>query len=157
GIAIESEDSRGGVRPRFRGLAACLRARSQPAWTPRDLPRSGGCSIPAATATTAISTAAPAATATATAVAAATAAGAGFAGLGFVHGQIPAAMLTAVESLDGRLRLGVGVHLDKPEPLRPVRVPVDDDLGTLHRPERRKQGLEVGLSHVVGQVAYVQL
>ena len=83
--------------------------------------------------------------------------GTGLAGLGLVDRQVPAVVLAGVEPLDGRLRLGVGVHLDEPEPLRAVRVAIDDDLGALHRPEGREQRLQVGLVDVVGQVPHVQL
>ena len=61
-----------------------------------------------------------------------------------------------VETLDGRLRLGVGAHLHEPEPLRAVGVPIDDDLCTLDRPERREQRLQVGLVDVVSQIAHIQ-
>lgn len=37
-------------------------------------------------------------------------------------------MLVHVEPLDGRLRLGVGIHLDEPESLGAVGVAIDDDL-----------------------------
>jgi hypothetical protein len=62
-----------------------------------------------------------------------------------------------VEPLDGRLCLGVRVHLHEAEPLRAVRIPIDDELRTLHGPELGEQRLQVGLVHVVGQIAHVQL
>src|SRR5205085_6286932 len=88
---------------------------------------------------------------------AATAARTGFTGLGFVDGQVPTVVLTAVEPLDGRLRLGVGAHLHEPEPLGAVGVPIDDDLGALDRPEGREHRLQVGLVDVVGEIPDVQL
>src|SRR5205807_1219326 len=128
---------------------------------------SGGRSIPTATATAAISAAptaaAPAATVAATATAAAPAATVSaapaplFPGLGLVDRQVPAPVVVPVEPLDGRLRLGVRAHLHEAESLRAVRVPVDDDLGALHRAELGEQRLQVGLVHVVGQVADVKL
>ena len=83
---------------------------------------------PTATAAAAIATATAAST-TATAVAApTTAAPTLLTGLGLVDRQVPPVVVMAVEPLDGRLRLGVGAHLHEPEPLRAVRVPIDDDL-----------------------------
>src|SRR5205823_352272 len=73
------------------------------------------------------------------------------------HADIAANLLPAVEPLDGGLRLGVGPHLDEAEPLGAVRVPIDDDLGALHRAELGEQRLQLGLVDVVGQVAHVQL
>src|SRR4051812_2850779 len=88
--------------------------------------RRAGRSIAAAAATITAATAAATAAVT-------TAARTGFAGLGFVNGEVPAVVLAGVEPLDGRLRLGVGGHLDEPEPLGAVRVAIDDDLRTLDR------------------------
>ena len=67
-------------------------------------------------------------TTTTAAVAAPTAAATFLTGLGFVDRQVPAVVVMTVETLDGRLRLGVGPHLHESEPLRAVGVPIDDDL-----------------------------
>src|SRR4051812_13394687 len=63
--------------------------------------------------------------------------------LGFVHGQPPAIRFLVGEPLDGRLGLRVAVHLDKAEPLGPAGVPVRNDLGRLHSPERAEHLLQV--------------
>ena len=47
---------------------------------------------------------------------------------GLVDRQVPAVVVVTVETLDGRLRLGVRAHLHECEPLRAVGVPIDDDL-----------------------------
>jgi hypothetical protein len=96
-------------------------------------------------------------TTTTAAVAAPTAAATFLTGLGFVDRQVPAVVVMTVETLDGRLRLGVGPHLHESEPLRAVGVPIDDDLCALDRPEWREQRLKVGLIDVVSQVADIQL
>ena len=122
-------------------------------------------SITAAAATTAAATTAAVAAATATAAAATTAVAATtttataaiFAGLGFVDGETPSIMIVVVKTFDRRLRLGFRVHLHEAEPLRAIRVPIDDDLRALHGPELREQAFKVGLVHAVGEVAHVQL
>ncbi len=75
--------------------------------------------------------------------------------LGLVDRQVAAAVVSAVEPVDRRLGLGVRAHLNEGESLRTVRVPVNDDLRTLHCAELGEQGLQVGLVDVVGQVAHV--
>src|SRR5689334_14451169 len=99
-------------------------------------------SIAVAAAAVAAATTAVAAT-TATAAVAAAPARTSFAGLGLVNREVPAVVVTPVEALDGGLRLGLGVHLDEPEPLGAVRVAVDDDLRALDGPELGEQGLQV--------------
>ncbi len=47
--------------------------------------------------------------------------------LGLVHRQVPAVVIMTVETLDGRLRLGVGPHLHESEPFGAVGVLIDDD------------------------------
>src|SRR6516165_7304942 len=76
------------------------------------------------------------ATTTSVSASAATATLAVHAGLGLVDREVPPVVVATVEAADGVLRLGVGAHLHEPEPLGPVSVPVDDDLGALDRPER---------------------
>ncbi len=49
-----------------------------------------------------------------------------------------------MQSLDRRLSLGLGVHLDESEPFAPSGVAVLDDLRTLHRSELGEPPLEVG-------------
>ena len=66
-------------------------------------------------------------------------------------------MVTSIEALDGRLSLGVRAHFHEPESFGAIRVPVDDNLGTLNGAELGEQRLQVGLVDVVGQVAHVQL
>ena len=56
------------------------------------------------------------------------AAGAGYPWLGFAHNEPPPVVLAVIETLDRGLGLGVGVHLDKAEPLAAPRVTVLDDL-----------------------------
>ena len=99
-------------------------------------------SIPTAAASAAVTaaTAAPAAAAAASASAAA----AVFTGLGLVHGEPAAVVLALVEAVDGRLGLGLGVHLHEAEPLAPARLTVLNNLGALHGPELRKPSFEVG-------------
>src|SRR4051794_28654465 len=110
-----------------------------------------GRSITAA-ATAAVATAAATTTAVATAAATTAATAAIFPRLGFVHGQVPPVMVPIVEPLDGRLGLGVGAHLHEAEPLRAVRLAVDDDLGALHSAELGEQRFQVRLVDVVSQV-----
>ena len=75
----------------------------------------------AATTAAAVAATTTATTAAVTTTAAATAR-AVFAGLGFVDGQRPAAVLLAVQRGDRRLRFVVGAHLDEPEALAPAGV-----------------------------------
>jgi hypothetical protein len=84
--------------------------------------------IAAASATTTAASAAAAATTTATL----------FARARFVYGQGSAVVLFEVETLNGRLCLGIAAHLDEAETFAATRVTVHDDLRTLHLSERRK-------------------
>jgi hypothetical protein len=101
-----------------------------------------GGSIPsaatAATITAAVATATAAAATSATAVAAA-AATAVFSRLGLVNSQAPAIMLVVVQPINGRLRLGLGVHLDEAETLAPARRAVLNHLRALYCAELREQ------------------
>ena len=56
------------------------------------------------------------------------AAGTGYPRLGLVHREATPVVILIIESLDRRLGLGVGVHLDEAEPLAAARVTVRDDL-----------------------------
>ena len=52
-------------------------------------------------------------------------------------------MLLIVQPLDGRLRLSLGVHLDKAETLAPARRAVLNYLRTLNGAELREQLLQM--------------
>ena len=52
-------------------------------------------------------------------------------------------MLGAVDPGNRRLGFGVATHFDKAEALAPTRVAVVDHLGTLNRPELRKQLVKI--------------
>ena len=104
----------------------------------------------ATTTTTAAAAAAAAATVTTTAAT-------GLARFGFVDGEPAPIVLSLIEARDRRLSLSVGIHLDEPEALRPVCIPIDNNLCALHSPELREQCLQVGLTHVVGQISYIKL
>ena len=65
-------------------------------------------------------------------------------------------MILIVESTDGLLSLGIGVHLDKTEALTTPCVTVGDDLSTLDRPELGKELLKIRIIDLVGQVPDVQ-
>lgn len=107
-----------------------------------------------AAAATVAATAAAATVTTATAVAAATRAR--LAGSGFVDGESPAVMFLVVERPDRFLRLGIGVHLDKPEAFAATGFTVGNHLSALHGPELGKELLELGVVDPVGQIADVQ-
>jgi len=79
-----------------------------------------------AAATTAATASASTTTVTTAATATTTGAGAIFAGLGDVYGKSTALMVLAVESGNGRLRLGIGSHLDEPKAFRAAGIPVGD-------------------------------
>src|SRR5438105_789867 len=76
---------------------------------------------------------------------------------GLIDGPGAAIHLLAIEGRDGGLGLLVRLHLDEREALGLPRRTVRDDLGRLHRAERRKEGLQVGVGDPVGQVADIQL
>jgi hypothetical protein len=123
----------------------------------------GGSIPPAATtATAAITPAVATATATATtpaaaAAVAATTAAAVFPWLGLINSQAPAVVLLIMQPLDGCLRLGLGVHLDKAEPLAPARRAILNHLCALHRAELREQLFQHGIADAIGQIPNVQL
>ena len=97
-----------------------------------------------------------AATTTAAAIAAATTA-TRLAGLGFVDRQPASVVFLLMQAGNGRLGLGIGIHLDESESLGPVRFAINNYLCALHSSELREQRLQVGLTHTVGQIAYIQL
>ena len=69
--------------------------------------------------------------------------GTGYPWLGFAHHEPPPVVFVVIESLDRSLSLGVGVHLDKTEPLAASHVTVLDDLGALHGAERGEPLLQI--------------
>jgi hypothetical protein len=112
-------------------------------------------SVAPATAASVTTAAAPGPTAAAASVTTATAAI--LAGLGFVDGEPSAVVFLVVEAVDGGLGLGLGVHLDEPEPLAPAGVAVLDDLGALDGPELREELLELRAVDLIGQITDIQL
>src|SRR5262249_50657506 len=102
-----------------------------------------------ATATTAATAVAAAATAAATAAFGPR--------LGLVDRQRATVAILAVEGLDGRLGLLLGLHFHEAEALGSPRVPVHADLGRLHGAVRLEQLRQFVVGDLVGQVADVQL
>ena len=80
----------------------------------------------------------------------------GYARLGFAHRKPPPVVFVVVESLDRSVSLGVGVHLDKTEPLAASHVTVLDDLGALHCPVLCEPLLQISMAHRIGQVTNIQ-
>ncbi len=112
---------------------------------------------PAATTVAAPTTASAATTASTAAAAVTTSTSAVFTGLGLVHRQSTAVMFAVVEAIDGRLRLGLGIHLDEAEAFAPAGVAVLDHLGTLDGSELREQLLKLRAVNLVGQIPDIQL
>jgi hypothetical protein len=109
----------------------------------------------AAGATATAAAAAEAAGATTAATAAAEAAGAGLTGTGFVDNDGASAVLLAVHSRDGRVRLSVVGHLDEAEAAGATGLAIHDDLsggdftvGLEHRSEFGVVGAEREISDV---------
>src|SRR5437588_5453571 len=75
----------------------------------------------------------------------------------FIDCQRSPVDLLPVEGSDRRLSLFATVHLDKAKAFRAAGIPIHDDLGRLHRAVRRKQTLQIGVGHLIGQVSDVQL
>jgi hypothetical protein len=69
--------------------------------------------------------------------------GTGFPRLGFAHYEPPPLVFVIIESLDRSLSLGVGVHLDKTEPLAAAQISVLNDLGALNIADRREPLLQI--------------
>jgi hypothetical protein len=80
----------------------------------------------------------------------------GYPRLGFAHREPPPVVFVVVESLDRSVSLGVGVHLDKTEPLATSHITVLDDLGTLHCPVLSEPFLQIGMGHRIGQISNIQ-
>src|SRR5262245_10947659 len=78
------------------------------------------------------------------------------AGLGLVDREAPAVELMILQTLDGRLRLGLAAHLHEAEALAPAGGAVLDDLRTLHDSEPGEQLLQVGVTDLIGQVPDIQ-
>src|ERR1700733_12223787 len=72
--------------------------------------------------------------------------GTGYPRLGFGHRQAAPVVFVVVESLDRSLSLGVGVHLDKTEPLAASHVTVLNDLGAPHCPVLCEPILQIGMA-----------
>lgn len=126
---------------------------------PNRLQRNEGWSeTPAAATETAMAAAAAATTASAAAEATATAsATTRFLGSGFVHDQVAAIDVLAVERGNGSLGLFFRAHLDKCEALGAARVTVRDDLRRINRAVRSEHLFEVVLVDVEGQIADIKL
>src|SRR5262249_1265107 len=75
----------------------------------------------------------------------------------FVDDDLAAVEAMAVEHLDGLLRFIGGHHLDEAESARLAGELVADDIDRLHGAGLLKQGLEVFLTDLEGEVTYVQL
>jgi len=125
-------------------------------------------SVPAASATTAITAAATAvatttaaATATAAASAAATvtttAAASFFTRPGFIHGEAPSIELPLVKTFDCCLCLCVVVHFDEAEALAAACRTILDHLRALHGAELREQLFQGGITDPVGQIPDIKL
>jgi hypothetical protein len=81
----------------------------------------------------------------------------GFPRLGFTHLESPPLVLfVVVKSPDRCLSLGVGVHLDKAEPLAAPDTTILDDLGALHGTERCEPLLQIGRRYRVSQITNIQ-
>src|SRR5271157_2606483 len=80
----------------------------------------------------------------------------GYPRLGLVHRETTPVVILIMESLDRCLSLGVGVHLDKTEPLAAARVLVEDDLGAQNGPERSEPPLQFGGTCRIGQISNMQ-
>src|SRR4051794_33425369 len=63
--------------------------------------------------------------------------------LGFPHNEPHPHVFVVIESLDRSLSLGVGIHLDKTEPLGAPHITVLDDLGALHCAEGGEPLLQI--------------
>lgn len=106
--------------------------------------------------TTTVAAAAEAA-AVATATAEATATGrAGFHRTCFVHDQVTATVVLAMQTLDSSLCFCVAAHFHKAEALGTASVTFHHDLCALNGAEFRERLLEVVVAESVRQVAYVQ-
>jgi len=114
---------------------------------PLETHRDGGRSI-TPTATVSITTTASATTAVNATTSEAD--GSGYPWLGFAHRQPPTLVFVVIESQDRSVSLGVGVHLDKTEPLATAHITVLDDLGALHCPILGEPLLQIGMSHCIG-------
>jgi hypothetical protein len=112
-----------------------------------------------AAATTAAAASATAATVTtaATTTTAATGAGAIFAGLGHINGKGSAGMILAVQRGNSRLCLGFRSHLDESKAFGAAGIAVSDHFGGLDGTMCLKQRLQIGASHVIAQIANIQL
>src|SRR5205807_8267521 len=62
----------------------------------------------------------------------------------------------AVHAVDGRLRFGIGTHLDEAEALRATGLPVHHHLRRGHRPVLRERLLQLVIAYVVREVAHVE-
>ena len=84
-------------------------------------------------------------------------AGTSYPRLGFAHRERAPIVFVVVESLDRSLSLGVGVHLDKTEPLATSHITVLDDLGALHGAVLGEPPLlQIGVGHGIAQISNVQ-
>jgi hypothetical protein len=84
-------------------------------------------------------------------------AGSGLTRLGLVDRQPAASVFLVVQTVDGRLRRVLAVHLDKPEATAAARLTVLDDLGTPDLAKLGEQLFEVGTGGLERQVPNIQL
>lgn len=108
----------------------------------------------AATATAITTVAATTATAAATTAATATTTAA-FLRTGFIHGEIAAFNVLAIECGDRVLRLLIGAHFDETEAFGASGFTVGDHLRRLHRTVFGKHLFQVVTADTVAQVAYI--
>ena len=74
---------------------------------------------------------------------------------GFVHGEIAAVEIRAIQSLNSLLGL-VGIrHFDKSEAARSPRELISNDSGRFNSPMRRKDFLELRISGRIRQATYI--
>ena len=74
----------------------------------------------------------------------------------FIDHDAAAAHGLAVHALDRRLSFGVAAHFHEPEAFGAARLAFHHHLGAGDLPELAERLLEIAVTHLVGQVAYVQ-
>src|SRR5262249_25497348 len=75
----------------------------------------------------------------------------------FVHRQLAAATILAIQGSDGGLRLLVGLHLHEAKAFGPAGVPVHDDLGRFDRAVGFEHFCQLTIGHAITEVTNIQL
>jgi len=77
--------------------------------------------------------------------------------LGFVHLDVPAVALGAVQRGNSGLSLVIVAHLDKTKTLAPTGVPIHDNLGAVNSAVRAEKLLQRSVRYVVAKITNIQI